>query len=181
MSGDGGQGGNREAEESFHYFAYGSNMFTRRLRARVPSARPVGTGYVPEHQLRWHKRSHKDGSAKCDLHWTGDKRHRVYGVLFTMSRADKANLDRAEGLGNGYGEKTVVVITPSGPCPAGTYYATAIDPQRRPFGWYKRLVLEGAMEHRLPESYIAFLKSAESVHDPDPARIQRETNPPDDC
>jgi gamma-glutamylcyclotransferase len=36
-------------------FAYGSNMLTRRLRERAPSARTVGTGVLHGHTLRWHK------------------------------------------------------------------------------------------------------------------------------
>lgn len=47
------------------YFAYGSNMSSARLRARVPSCRPIGIAFLPGHELRFHKRS-KDGSGKCD-------------------------------------------------------------------------------------------------------------------
>lgn len=161
--------------QELRYFGYGSNMFTKRLRERVSSAKPIGIGYVKEHQLRWHKES-GDGSGKCDIYFTGDKKHLVYGVLFEISAAEKNKLDKAEGLNNGYNEKKVAVITSSGLVSAVTYYATVTDEQLRPYDWYKRYVVEGAVEHCLPESYVEELKSVESVKDPDHKRERKETS-----
>ena len=48
------------------YFAYGSNMLTERLKARVSSATPIGKANLSDHGLRFHKKS-KDGSGKCDI------------------------------------------------------------------------------------------------------------------
>src|SRR5438128_1900656 len=48
------------------YFAYGSNMLTQRLKARVPSASPKTVAVLFDHGLRFHKRS-QDGSGKCDI------------------------------------------------------------------------------------------------------------------
>ena len=48
------------------YFAYGSNMSSVRLRARVNSAQPLGVARLPGHRLRWHMHS-LDGSGKCDI------------------------------------------------------------------------------------------------------------------
>jgi hypothetical protein len=49
------------------YFAYGSNMLTRRLRdpARAPSARVLATGYVTGRRLVFDKAG-QDGSGKPD-------------------------------------------------------------------------------------------------------------------
>ncbi len=157
------------------YFAYGSNMFTKRLRARVPSANPIGIGCVEAHQLRWHKKS-KDGSGKCDICSTGNRGHLVYGVIFEIAQAEKPKLDRAEGRGNGYEEKEVEVKTGSGLVSAVAYYATAIDEQLRPYEWYKRYVVEGAIEFDLPENYVKELKAVEAVKDPDREREQKETS-----
>jgi gamma-glutamylcyclotransferase len=45
-------------------------------------------------------------------------------VVFNISAAEKKALDRAEGLGSGYNEKTVDLITPAGEhLKAITYYA----------------------------------------------------------
>ena len=161
-------------KQVFSYFAYGSNMCTNRLRERTPSARSVGVGSVRGHQLRWHKKSY-DGSGKCDLFFTADDNHLVHGVLFEISVSEKKRLDTVEGLHQGYDEKMVEVVTASGVIPAVTYFATVIDKFRRPYEWYKRFVVEGAIEHGLSEQYVQELQAIESIEDPDIDRVLRET------
>ena len=87
------------AQTSFRYFAYGSNMLTRRLKAtdRAPSATLLGIGYVEGRRLTFDKVS-KDGSGKCDAESTGENTDRVYGVIFEIASTEKAALDKAEGL-----------------------------------------------------------------------------------
>lgn len=121
---------------SLFYFAYGSNMSTPRLTARVPSAHAVSVA-LPGHRFRFHKRS-RDGSAKCDIA-PGDALHdSVYGVVFELLAAQKPALDRAEGLGHGYAQKSVSVVDRNGGLRnAFVYYATRIDPGVRPYHWYK--------------------------------------------
>ena len=53
-------------------FAYGSNMLSARMRSpeRVPSARPMGVGYITGHRMTFNKVSWKDGSGKCDAEQT---------------------------------------------------------------------------------------------------------------
>ncbi len=43
--------------ETILYFAYGSNMLSRRLQERTPSARPVAIGKISGNRLCWYKRS----------------------------------------------------------------------------------------------------------------------------
>jgi hypothetical protein len=45
----------RAMPETFLCFAYGSNMLTRRLAARTPSAVAVGTAYVEGYRLTFDK------------------------------------------------------------------------------------------------------------------------------
>ena len=156
------------------YFAYGSNMLTARLRERVPSATPIGIGQLPGHALRWDKRSARDASGKCDAEATGGQDDVVWGVVFELDPNDKAALDQAEGLGAGYLEKNVNVLTDAGPVRAVTYYATDKDPSLRPYHWYKALVIAGAREHGLPIGYRSRLELVVTVSDPDPARARRQ-------
>jgi sulfite reductase beta subunit-like hemoprotein len=148
-------------------------MLTKRLQERAPSAKPVGIGHLKEHQLRWHKKS-QDGSGKCDIFFTGDQDHQVHGVLFEISGSEKKRLDAVEGLNQGYDEKTVEIITTSGLVSAVTYYARVIDERLRPYEWYQRYVVEGAIEYDFPEKYVQALKSVEAMKDPDLEREQRE-------
>jgi len=155
------------------YFAYGSNMLTMRLRERVPSATPIGIGRLVGHALRWDKRSRRDGSGKCDAECTGRDDDVVWGVLFELDPAEKPALDAAEGLGAGYAEKAVDILTDEGPVSAVTYCATEKDPTLRPFHWYKDLVIAGAREHGLPVGYRSRLDLVVTVSDPDLARTRR--------
>ena len=159
----------------FLYFAYGSNMLTRRLRAtnRTPSARVEGTGFLKGYRLTFDKVSNdKSGrrSGKCDAEATGNQSDYVYGVLFSIDRIEERALDGAEGLGRGYRKDTINVMTTDGKRTALAYIATEKDTSLRPYDWYKELVIAGAIEHRLPLSYVEGLRAVESQLDPDIAR-----------
>ena len=159
------------SDKTFRYFAYGSNMLTRRLKAdeRAPSAEFVDTGYTSRRRLTFDKRS-RDGSGKCDAEETGNETDRVYGVIFEIKCAHKPALDRAEGCGKGYKLKTVEVITKQRTVLAQTYIATIKGRALRPYHWYKALVVAGAVEHDLPNCYVEWLRVFESKEDPDPKR-----------
>lgn len=155
------------------YFAYGSNMSLRRMKSRVPSSRMIGSAKLPAHRLVFHKISTKDGSAKCNI--LPSSTDVVYGVLFEFNPGEKKDLDRYEGLGDGYEEKFVDVELRLGEhIRATTYYATNTDPLLKPFSWYKRHVLEGALGAALPDVYIQMIEQVEEIRDPDPERVKRE-------
>ena len=149
---------------SYRYFAYGSNMSTARLRERAPSAKPLGTGRLVRHALRWHKRG-RDGSGKCDAACTGCPGDEVWGVLFAIDCAEKPRLDAAEGLGIGYVEKDVQILTAAGGVAARTYQAKPnhVEAALRPFRWYWQHVLSGAREHGLPVAYVAAIEQIGTV------------------
>ena len=144
--------------QTYLYFAYGSNLSTERLRGRVPSAAPRGRGRLPRHILRWHKVG-RDGSGKCDIVPAG-RSEVVWGVLFDVAWSEKHALDAAEGVGIGYFEKEVRILTGDGERRALTYHANPdrIDPDLRPRDWYKDHVVRGAREHGLPADYIRMLE-----------------------
>ncbi len=154
------------------YFAYGSNMLTARLRERMSSCKALGIATLQGRVLRFHKRS-VDGSGKCNALAT-DGEDSVIGVLFSFDPAERANLDKAEGVGNGYERATVTVINSKGRRrKVLTYLATPdyIDDSLKPYVWYKNLVVVGGTEHGLPPEYIAdHIQSVEAIEDPDEAR-----------
>jgi gamma-glutamylcyclotransferase len=158
------------------YFAYGSNMPSARLRARCPSARPLGRAFVAGHELRWHKRS-KDGSGQCDLFPVALQEALVHGVLYQIDPSERDALDRAEGYGYGYERMDVVALRDGNAHRAMTYRATDTDTSLRPYSWYLALVLAGAREHRLPDAYVALLEAVESIEDHDRARHTENIRP----
>ncbi|MDR9436957.1 MAG: gamma-glutamylcyclotransferase family protein [Thiohalophilus sp.] len=158
-----------------YYFAYGSNMSTRRIMARAPSATKLSTAVLAGHRLAFHKISDNDDTAKCDACVTGDATDCVHGVVFAIAEKDKPALDRAEGLGRGYAEKVVQVsLTDGNVVEAITYYAIRIDPALKPLDWYKSHVIRGAREHGLPEAYIRAIESVEHIEDADNERREKE-------
>src|SRR6266481_4327400 len=159
------------------YFAYGSNMLTARLRERVPSATAIGIGQLVGHALRWDKRSWRDGSGKCDAEATSRRDDVVWGVVFELDPEDKPALDKAEGLGAGYMEKMIKVLTEAGPVTAVTYYATDKDTSLHPYHWYKALVIAGAREHGLPAGYRSRLELVVTVSDHNPTRAGMSGDP----
>ena len=138
--------------------ADGSNMLTARLRERVSSAHPVGTACLPGFSLRWHKVS-ADGSGKCDVVEDATPGACVWGVVFAIESAQKDSLDKAEGLGNGYGSREVSVILGGATLAAQAYVATRTNAAYLPYEWYKALVVAGAREHDLPPDYVAVLEA----------------------
>ena len=89
----------------------------------------------------------------------------MWGVLYRIDCAEKADLDRIEGLGVGYDEHDVVVSTEAGEVVARTYRARpgAVDPALRPRRWYKAHVLAGAREHGLPAPYVEMIERVEAT------------------
>lgn len=160
-----------------NYFSYGSNMCTRRLHARVPSARFLALGSLKGYQLKFHKRS-VDRSGKCTPVYTGDMSDEIYGVIFDIAAPDKPKLDKAEGLGKGYDERQVDITTPTGVIAAYTYVAAPsdIDHSLTLYSWYEGFVVAGTMEHELPLSYIKNLEAVITCEDPDMKRDRENGN-----
>lgn len=150
-------------------FAYGSNMLLARMRARVPSAHCRGVAVLPGHEMRWHKLG-MDGSGKCDVVTSDVAGALVHGVLYEVPLDEKAALDRAEGLGDGYDEHHVDVIAGGQTLRAMLYKATRTDAALLPFTWYRSLVVAGARQHAFPAQYAAALEAVPAQQDPDGER-----------
>ncbi len=165
---------------TFLYFAYGSNLMTARLIARCPSARKAGNAVLAGHRLAWHKIG-SDGTGKCDVVPTrestgpspGQTVDRVHGVAWTIRRAERPALDHHEELGTGYTAEAVRVQINGRLRLARTYRAIVTDANLLPLDWYKRYVLAGAREHRLPGHWIARLARTPSQPDSDLPRRNR--------
>jgi len=158
---------------AIHYFAYGSNMLTTRLRARTPSAIPLHRAEVRGRRLAFHKVSN-DGSGKCDMA-LGTVDDRVIGVVFQLAEADLPTLDRAEGVGFGYERVQVRAAHEGNEFPCVSYQATRADPSLEPYDWYWQLVVAGLLEHEAPEWYLAQVRAVTWREDLQPDRAARRT------
>ena len=156
-----------------YYFAYGSNMSTPRLTARIKATK-IGIGKLTGYQLRFHKIGKNDGTGKCDSYFTDNHHDYILGVVYEIAEHDKVILDKIEGVGNGYISKEVIVETEEGMMQAMVYVATDIDDTLTPLDWYKEHVLYGARENHLDAVYVDGIERVPACRDADSKRRERE-------
>lgn len=154
----------------YRYAAYGSNLHPGRLSERTPSATLVGTRFLPDLSLRFHKRGFKDGSGKCNIVAGGSG---VFVAVYDIAEAERRDLDLCEGLGYGYHHEWIP-IPEYGPCLTYVADSHAIDDALRPLAWYKEYVLRGARFHGFPADYISALEGVPADTDSDGPRSRRE-------
>lgn len=159
---------------SMYIFSYGSNMLLSRITERINSYKKIRIGYLPKHSLRFHKIS-KDGSGKADAYCTGKDSDTVWGVIGHISTNDKGELDKFEGLGKGYSEDIVEIITNKGNMLATIYLADVkrIDSNLLPYDWYRDIVVQGCIENQLPKDYTDEVKICSYKKDLDTQRRQK--------
>lgn len=138
-----------------NYFAYGSNMLTDRMQYRTPSAIQIGIGLLKDYDFVCNKKS-IDGSGKGNL--VLSENSEVWGVIFEIYENDLSRLDEIEG---GYQRKNVTVLLNNTPVTAVTYISDKLTGEP-PTQSYLQLIIDGAIEHQLPEDYIAKLKAIDT-------------------
>ena len=153
--------------DSFVYFAYGSNMLTERLRARCPSAEPIGTAYARGYKICFEKKSKKDKSGKATLMSRDSNSDKIHGLLFQINKSELGLLDRVEGKDSGYyrDDWFPVTSTENGNILSVPYIAEELVRGLSPFDWYLALIVAGAMQHELPKEYIECLRVVETTRD----------------
>ncbi|MEL7085633.1 MAG: gamma-glutamylcyclotransferase family protein [Cyanobacteria bacterium P01_A01_bin.3] len=149
------------------YFAYGSNLHPARLSDRTPSAQLITTGCVRGRCLVFHKIG-RDGSAKCDALLSAHSNSTVFGALYQLDPQDIPTLDKFEALGAGYNREILSISTETRTLQAFAYIAQAqyVNPDLKPFHWYKQLVIAGAKLHQFPVPYIASIAAIDTIPDP---------------
>lgn len=156
-------------------FAYGSNMFTNKLKINAPSASKICNAFIKGYILKCNKKS-ADQSAKGNIIRTGNEEDVVWGVIWTIDEQDKLTLDLAEGLGQGYIEETLSFLdSENGTHEAQVYIAdnSAIADGLHPYDWYKEYIISGAVENNLAQDYIEKLKLIDFIEDTNEERRKK--------
>ena len=140
------------------YFAYGSNLCVRQMALRCPDAGDPRPAVLPDHDWLINQR----GVATLEP-FAGSK---VHGVLWQVSNHDLATLDSAEGVPVRYRRDRLTVHTDEGLAPAWVYIDHRVTPGPPRPGYLPRII-DGAVDHGLPQRWIDFLRRW------DPARWPR--------
>ncbi len=93
-------------------FAYGSNLDGKQMRERCPSAKREARATLPGHALTFGGFSHRWGGAVASV--LRRAQHSVSGLLYSITVADVALLDRFEGSPFAYQRVTRVVVDERG-------------------------------------------------------------------
>jgi cation transport regulator ChaC len=143
------------------YFAYGSNLATDQKEHRTGSIREAKRARLDGYRLAFNKRG-SDGTGKANI--VPDSGRTVWGVVYRMSPAALAKMDKYEGVAGGhYSRRAVRVRCESGDDrDAVTYVAghAFLDDSLTPAQNYLQKILQGARGHHLPEDYIREIEEA---------------------
>jgi gamma-glutamylcyclotransferase (GGCT)/AIG2-like uncharacterized protein YtfP len=139
------------------YAAYGSNMDPAQMARRCPHSPQRGTGWLEGWRLTF---------GGEDIGWEGalatvveDGDHHVFVVLYEMSDADEASLDRWDGATLGYYSKIKVrVTTPDGDVLAWLYVLNDYE-GGLPSARYLGIVADAAETAGAPADYVASLRA----------------------
>lgn len=144
------------------YFAYGSNLSTRRLEERIGPFDCLGIGRLIKYKLRFDVKG-IDQSAKANIAYTGISSDIVWGVLYKFTHSAALQLDTYE---TGYIRRIVTILdSQERPIEAYAYIAVpeSLGSSLLPLKFYKKYIVDGALEHCLPTNYINEIKKIETI------------------
>jgi argininosuccinate synthase len=138
-------------------FAYGSNLAAGEMARWAPGARPAGRARLDGFALALTRRSLRWGGGVVDL--VEAPGEHVWGGLWELPGGALDALDGKEGAGFAYRRRRVRVSGPGGPAAAEAYEVIDKDRSAPPAtAAYAALVMAGARERGLPESWLARLE-----------------------
>jgi len=123
------------------------------MRERIAGAEALGAARLDGFCLCLDKCG-RDGSGKANLR--EDAAEIVWGALYRFDACEWPRLDAFEP---GYERIAVSVAFGGAAMDAHTYRSHRLTQDPVPFVWYKRLLVEGARAHALPDDWIRHLEA----------------------
>ncbi|WP_136248924.1 gamma-glutamylcyclotransferase family protein [Halomonas borealis] len=154
-----------------YYFAYGSNMNTARVEARIGATRRALPGVLHDHALCFDKASRVSGISHANV--VAMPGERVEGALFELlAPAQIESMDPFEGYPHDYDRRRMSIDTGRGPIEAWVYIAApgTTGESLRPAREYLEHLLAG--EAFLSADYHARLSGVASVEGLDDATLE---------
>ncbi|KAL2085032.1 hypothetical protein ACEWY4_020550 [Coilia grayii] len=142
-------------DQTFLYFAYGSNLLKERLQLKNPSATVHSVASLKDYKLvfgnhkglassRWH------GGVATIEHSVGDE---VWGVVWRMHTSDLESLDRQENVRLGAYSPTKVSVRTAGEEISCRTYIMNSCVYAPPSPQYLKVIVMGAEQNGLPRDY----------------------------
>lgn len=132
------------------YFAYGSNLDTAQMRRRCPAAQPLGPAHIPNTRIEFSRYSEKWSGGVANI--TPTIGCEVWGLIYELSDADLAALDRFEGCPTVYA-RTLTTVVASQPVEAWAYHLVGHYTFHAPSDAYVQVILRACALYGFPESY----------------------------
>jgi gamma-glutamylcyclotransferase (GGCT)/AIG2-like uncharacterized protein YtfP len=153
------------------YFAYGSNLDPVQMAQRCPGATAVGAAQLADHRLCFPRRSPVRGCAVASIE--PREGSNVWGVLYKIGRDDLVRLDEREGYDpvnlsavNRYDRVEITVTKSNGEAVTAMIYVAVPEPMPGlPSVTYLKHIVDGAVAHRLPDDYVARLRTFDVTED----------------
>ncbi len=135
------------------YFAYGSNMSLARMTERCGKDNFVdlGKAQLPGYSFYFYGRGYANIRPMAS--------QTIEGVLFQIKDACLKSLDRVEGYPNTYQRQAVKIDWKNTNVLAQVYIVEKDQTMGTPTAEYYQIVLSGAQEHNLSDSYINQIKA----------------------
>jgi cation transport regulator ChaC len=141
------------AEERRYYFAYGSNMAKGQMASRCPGSQLAGRAHLLAYSFLINERgvASVNPAQGCV----------TYGLLWRITPADEAALDRWEGVAKGLYLKEVVAVHPNDGSEAvqAFIYVASNNRPGIPRPGYLEKIIPAACESGFPPEYVAELES----------------------
>lgn len=158
-------GGMPWTQSERYYFAYGSNMNGQQLRARGVKPLSATVAKLLDYKIAFHGYEKKwDGALETVV---AAPEHEVWGVMYKLTLSDGDILDswqdvRLDGTGAYFLFPSAVIDREGAKHPVLLYKKDILGVPLMPSREYLDFIVQGALEHRLPEHYIGELRAIES-------------------
>lgn len=147
------------------YFAYGLNLNLQKIGQKLTKPRVVGIARLANHKMGFYGHSVIwDGAVETVV---PDDQSEVWGILYQMEAYEWEQLDnfedaRLDGTGEYFHYPVEVFDEQNMIREASLYKKAQLREAKQPSTEYVDLIIQGAKEQGLPESYIATLQNIAS-------------------
>lgn len=138
--------------ERKYYFAYGSNMDLKQMKARCPGSKFIKVGILRWYEFVYDGYSSMRKGAVANI--IKNFSETVYGALFEISEDDEKSLDGYEGYPYSYNKTIITVEDKKRNKYKALVYLRNPEKKGRPPKEYKGIVVNAAKSLKLPDDYI---------------------------